>query len=67
MKKFIVIVAAIFLVAFRTKAQETKLPVFVTDSLEHYIKRGMRDWQIPGLAIAIVKDGKVVFIRKGMV
>lgn len=63
MKKFIVIVAAILLLAFRVDAQETKLPVFVTDSLEQYIKRGMRDWQIPGLAIAIVKDGKVVYSK----
>lgn len=37
---------------------------FVTDSLDAYINRGMTDWQIPGLAIAIVKDGKVV-VSKG--
>lgn len=63
MKKFIVIVAATLLVAFRVAAQETHLPVFVTDSLDKYIRNGMRDWQIPGLAIAIVKDGKVVVIK----
>lgn len=39
-------------------------PSFVTDSLDNYIKRGMTQWQIPGLAIAIVKDGKVV-LEKG--
>lgn len=39
-------------------------PAFVTDSLDAYIRRGMADWQIPGLAIAIVKDGKVV-VSKG--
>lgn len=38
----------------------TQQPAFITDSLNAYIKRGMADWQIPGLAIAIVKDGKVV-------
>ncbi|HMU46301.1 MAG TPA: serine hydrolase [Chitinophagaceae bacterium] len=37
---------------------------FINDSLDSYIKRGMTDWQIPGLAIAIVKDGKVIF-QKG--
>src|SRR6187402_2037434 len=63
MRKFTVIVAAIFLVAFGSAAQEIKLPVFVTDSLDRYIQRGMRDWQIPGLAIAIVKNGKVVFMK----
>lgn len=38
-------------------------PSFVTDSLDSYIQRGMQQWQIPGLAIAIVKDGKVVFSK----
>src|SRR5450432_3968572 len=38
-------------------------PSFITDSLDSYIKRGMEQWQIPGLAIAIVKDGKVVLMK----
>ena len=38
-------------------------PAFITDSLERYIERGMKDWNIPGLAITIVKDGKIVFIK----
>ena len=29
-----------------------------------YIEQGMKQWQIPGLAIVIVKDGKVV-VNKG--
>ncbi|MFI5148547.1 MAG: serine hydrolase [Bacteroidia bacterium] len=33
---------------------------FVTDSLDTYINREMKSWQVPGLAIAIIKDGKVV-------
>jgi len=36
-------------------------PSFVTDSLNAYIKRGMQQWQIPSLAISIIKDGKVIF------
>lgn len=36
---------------------------FITDSLDKYIERGMKQWQIPGLAIAIVKDGKVVLMK----
>jgi CubicO group peptidase (beta-lactamase class C family) len=38
-------------------------PSFVTDSLDSYIQRGMQQWQIPGLSIAIVKDGKVVLMK----
>jgi len=35
-------------------------PAFITDSLDSYIQREMKRWQIPGLAIAIVKGDKVV-------
>src|SRR5688572_19241210 len=37
---------------------------FVKDSLDKYIEREMQKWQIPGVAVAIVKDGKVV-VSKG--
>lgn len=52
------------LVAFSVTASAQNQPAFVTDSLDAYINRGMADWQIPGLAIAIVKDGKVI-VSKG--
>jgi CubicO group peptidase (beta-lactamase class C family) len=38
-------------------------PSFITDSLDAYIQQGMKDWNIPGLAIAVVKDGKVVVMK----
>jgi CubicO group peptidase (beta-lactamase class C family) len=38
-------------------------PSFIKDSLDSYIERGMKQWQIPGLAIAIVKDDKVVVMK----
>ncbi len=37
---------------------------FITDSLDVYIKREMQRWDVPGLALAVVKDGKVV-VSKG--
>lgn len=36
---------------------------FVRDSLDAFITRGMKDWSIPGLAIAIVKDGKTIVMK----
>ena len=36
---------------------------FIKDSLEKYIQQGMVDWQVPGLAIVIVKDGKTVLLK----
>jgi CubicO group peptidase (beta-lactamase class C family) len=38
-------------------------PAFITDSLDNYIKRGMQHAQIPGLSIAVIKDGKVVVMK----
>ncbi|MCI0751906.1 MAG: serine hydrolase [Flammeovirgaceae bacterium] len=38
-------------------------PSFIKDSLESYIQKGMRQWQIPGMAVAIVKDGAVVHLK----
>ncbi|MGN6165947.1 MAG: serine hydrolase [Flavisolibacter sp.] len=38
-------------------------PSFITDSLDSYIDRGMNDWDVPGLSIVIIKDGKVVTMK----
>jgi CubicO group peptidase (beta-lactamase class C family) len=38
-------------------------PSFITDSLDSYIQTGMKEWQVPGLALVIVKDGKVVVMK----
>jgi CubicO group peptidase (beta-lactamase class C family) len=49
------------LVTLITNAQNS--PSFISDSLDTYIQQGLKDWNIPGLAIAIVKDGKVVVMK----
>lgn len=36
---------------------------FIKDSLDIYIKREMARWNLPGMAIAVVQDGKVVFMK----
>jgi len=38
-------------------------PKFITDSLDAYINKGLKDWNLPGLAIAVVKDGKVIVMK----
>ena len=39
-------------------------PLFITDSLDVYVNRGLEQWQIPGAAVLVVKDGKIV-VAKG--
>ncbi|MBY0478479.1 MAG: serine hydrolase [Chitinophagaceae bacterium] len=58
--KLKLLTACIVLFAFHSTAQQ---PAFITDSLERYIERGMKEWNIPGLSIAIVKDGKTIFMK----
>ncbi len=41
-------------------ALDAQQPAFVTDSLAFYMQREMAAWEIPGAAVAIVKDGKVI-------
>lgn len=56
--------SVLIVIGLTVQAFAQSQPSFISDSLDTYIKRGMADWQIPGLAIAIVKDGKVI-VSKG--
>jgi len=37
--------------------------ILMPDSLDAYILQGMKDWDVPGLAVVVVKDGKVVVMK----
>src|SRR5882724_10955409 len=41
----------------------SQTPGFISDSLDRYIADGMKDWQVPGLVLVIVQDGKVVLAK----
>ena len=44
-------------------SQTDSLPAFVRDSLDSYVTRALTDWEIPGVAVCIVKNGKVVVMK----
>lgn len=44
-------------------AQTDSLPAFFRDSLDGYVARGMSDWKIPGVAVCVVKNGKVMLMK----
>ena len=62
-KKTILLSVIVISLSFVTVTVGAQVPSFISDSLDSYIERGMKQWQIPGLAIAIVKDGKVVLSK----
>ncbi len=39
---------------------QNELPSFITDSLDIYAERSLTEWNVPGIAVCVVKDGKVV-------
>lgn len=43
-------------------AQE--IPSFITDSLDIYVQHALNQWQIPGAAVLVVKDGRII-VAKG--
>ncbi len=51
------VLGLLFLIS--TLNAQVEAPPFITDSLDIYIENAMKDWQIPGMAVAIIKDGKV--------
>ncbi|OJW17127.1 serine hydrolase [Mucilaginibacter sp. 44-25] len=48
---------------FVVNAQKIDRARFITDSLDSYINKALTDWRIPGAAVCIVKDGKVVLMK----
>ncbi|HKR06218.1 MAG TPA: serine hydrolase [Bacteroidia bacterium] len=36
---------------------------FITDSLDKYIDREMQRWNIPGVAVSVIKDGKIIYMK----
>ncbi|WP_262886463.1 serine hydrolase [Psychroflexus maritimus] len=61
--KNLILILTLFIYSLNISAQEQSLPIFITDSLDTYIGRGMKDWKIPGLSVAIVKGDSVVYLK----
>jgi CubicO group peptidase (beta-lactamase class C family) len=59
MKKIVLLFSLHLAFLFAT----AQVPSFITDSLDSYINKGIKDWDVPGLSIVIVKDGKVVLMK----
>ncbi len=61
MKK--ICIALVLIIGQQLRAQTDSIPRFVRDSLDLYVNRALTDWQIPGAAVCIVKNGKVVWMK----
>ncbi|HEX3006379.1 MAG TPA: serine hydrolase domain-containing protein, partial [Bacteroidales bacterium] len=60
MKNLFFSLSFLFLIAFNVFGQEA---VFVRDSLDSYVNQAMKVWKIPGVAVAVVKNGKIILAK----
>src|ERR1700761_8372206 len=63
MKKILLSLAGLFTCISISFAQHIDRSKFIKDSLDFYINRALTNWRIPGAAVCIVKDGKVVLMK----
>ncbi|HTD97630.1 MAG TPA: serine hydrolase [Mucilaginibacter sp.] len=63
MKKLSILFLSIIIVTSSAWAQGVDRSKFIKDSLDLYISRALTNWRIPGVAVCIVKDGKVVMMK----
>lgn len=61
MKKLLLLIS--FFIAVCCSAQTDTIPSFVKDSLDSYVNKALADWQLPGAAVCVVKNGKVVVMK----
>jgi CubicO group peptidase (beta-lactamase class C family) len=54
---------ALLLQASIIAGAQDSIPSFVKDSLDIYTNRSLKEWQIPGAAVCIVKNGKIVLMK----
>ena len=59
MKRIVIILSLVCFIFF-SKAQT---PSFISDSLDNYVEKGLKDWNLPGLSIVVVKDGKIALMK----
>ena len=57
MRIFFSIILAFFTLSFYSQNS------FIKDSLDLYVQREMKKWQIPGVAVSVVKDGKIIVCK----
>ena len=64
MKKAILLLSILILNSLHNLSLcQSTVPSFVKDSLDTYVTRAIKDYEIPGVAVCIVKDSQVVLMK----
>ena len=62
MKRFVMLFIALTLISFAS-AQSPAPPTAAPSDLDAYVASSMKTFGVPGMAVAIVKDGKIVVAK----
>jgi CubicO group peptidase (beta-lactamase class C family) len=63
MKKILFLFIYLTSLVALTHAQGVNRGLFIKDSLDLYINRALTNWRIPGAAVCVIKDDKIVVLR----
>src|ERR1043165_332407 len=58
-----ILLALLLTGSLKVFSQADSIPSFIKDSLDTYVSRALTDWQIPGVAVCVIKNGKVVVMK----
>jgi CubicO group peptidase (beta-lactamase class C family) len=61
MKNLFLLLVTLSFFAYSTAQKNSRN--FIADSLDVYVNEALKTWKMPGVAVAIVKDGKVVMAK----
>ncbi len=50
-------------VLFAAPGHAADVPAHALDGWDHFVEQAMADWKVPGLALAVVRDGKVIQMK----
>lgn len=63
MKKILLLFIVSISFITTSRAQHADRTKFIKDSLDLYISRALTNWRVPGIAVCIIKDNKIVLIK----
>lgn len=63
MKQRMLLIVVCFCAVFLTHSEVVENDSMFFTDIDSFIEKGLREWDVPGVCIAIVKDGKVVMTK----
>ena len=63
MKKYLTLLLSFVMIADTNAQPKKKIVINNVTAFDNYLQKAMQVWQIPGMAVALVKDNKIIFTK----